>query len=277
MPLWARGLAAACLLLALGSGLFAAAANAQPGSPLFGLHRAEQWARVTLASPADKARLHLQYASDALAALDRAAAQHSGDPAYAGALDTLRTELAASASAIAALPAGQTHDTLAAQLAALQQRARDDLRAALPGLGWDDRVATTTVLGGLGERVPLITSATIHEIAAQSAQGAQAAHGAHTVQIVVNGSGFAAGARLVVNGQPAGTVLVATGDTLVAQVSLDPSVARVSAIGVQNLDGTAAQTTAISHGAAFTPTPAMTPTATPTRRGGGRGGRGGHG
>ena len=275
LPVWARALTAACVLLALSSGLFAAAANAQPGSPLFGLHRAEQWARVSLASPSDKARLHLQYAGDALTALDRAVAQRSGDPAYSGALDTLRSELAAAASAIAALPAGQTHDTLADQLAALQQRARDDLRAALPGLGWSDRVATTVTLAGLGENVPHITGAAIREIAEQNGQIAQGAtHGARMEQIVVSGSGFVAGVRLVINGQPVGTVLAVTDGTLVAQVSLDPA-AHIVSIGVENPDGTAAQTTDVSHGAAVTATPA--PTATPTRHSGGHGGHGGHG
>ncbi len=271
LPVWARALAAACMLLALGSGLFAAAANAQPGSPLFGLHQVEQWARVSLSSPADKARLHLQYASDALAALDRAVAQRSGDPAYASALATLQSELNAAATAIAALPAGQTHDALATQLATFQQRARDDLRAALPGLGWSDRVATTAALGGLGENVPHVTGAAIHEIAGRDAQAA--AHGTHAAQVVVSGSGLVAGARLVVNGQPMGTVLSVTDGTLVAQVSLDPSlVGRVVSIGVENPDGTAAQTSAIDHGAAVTPTPAATATPTPHH-----GGHGGHG
>lgn len=279
LPVWTRALAAACVLLALGSGLFAAAANAQPGSPLFGLHRVEQWARVSLASPEDKARLHLQYAGDALTALDRAVAQRSGDPAYAGALDTLRSELAAAASAIAALPAGQTHDTLAAQLAALQQRARDDLRAALPSLGWDDRVATTTAMGELGEGVPRVTGAAIHAIAGQDGQSAQGAtHGARPVQIVVSGGGFAAGAQLMINGQPAGTVLSVTDGMVVAQVSLDPTTSHIASIGIENPDGTAAQTTDVGHGAAVTATPAISPTATPTHHGGGHGGgHGGHG
>lgn len=274
LPVWARMLAAACMLLALGSGLFVAAANAQPGTPLFGLHRAEQWVQVVLASPADKARLHLQYAGDALAALDSAVARHSGDPAYSGALDTLRTELAAATSAIAALPAGQTHDTLAAQLATLQQRARPDLRAALPSLGWDDRVATTATLGALGENVPRVSGAAIHAIAGQDGQTAQGTtHGTRPVQIVVSGSAFAAGARLVINGQPVGTVLAVTDGTLVAQVSLDPAAAHIVSIGVENPDGTAAQTTDVGHGAAVTATPL--PTATPTHHGG-HGGHGGH-
>lgn len=285
LPLWARALAAACVLLALGSGLFAAAANAQPGSPLFGLHRAEQWARVSLASPDDKARLHLQYANDALAALDRAVAQHSGDPAYGGALSSLQSELAAAASAIASLPAGQTHDTFAGQLAALQQRARDDLRAALPGLSWGDRLATTTALGGLGESVPHVSGAVIHEVVGQGAhdggQGSQGgtAHGGQSVQIVVSGTGFAAGAKLVLDGQPAGTVLSVTGDTLVAQVSLEQGGGRVDSIGVENPDGTAAQTSAIDHGAAIVPPPAAGPqvTPTPTGHGGHGGGHGGGG
>lgn len=270
MPVWARSLAAACVLLVLTSSLFVAAANAQPGSPLFGLRQAQEWAQLALASPADKARLHLQYANDALAALDQAVAQHRGDPAYAGALDALQSELAAAASSIAALPAGQTHDALATQLAALQQHARDDLRAALSGLGWNDRVATTTVLGVLGESVPRVNTVAIHTIAGQSGQAAS--HGMRAVRIVVSGNGFVAGTQLVINGQPEGTVLSVTPDTLVAQLSLDLSSPHMDSVGIENPDGTAAQTADIGHGAAVTPTPAIAPTATPHHGHGGHSG-----
>jgi hypothetical protein len=270
LPLWAHLVAAACLLLALGVTSFAVGANAQPGSPFFALHRAEEWAQVTLAAPADRARLHLRYASEALATLDSAVAQHNS-AAYGDALDAFQSEMSAAAVAIAALPSGDTHDALTSQLTTLQQQGRADLHTALSAFDWTSRVTTTAALATLGDSVPQVTGAALHEIAAQSPQ---TTHSGHEVQVVVSGSGFEAGALLVINGQPTGTVLSVTGDTLIAQVTLDPGTEHVIAVGVENPDGTAAETQVISHDAAVTATPA--PTATPTRHGG-HGGHGGHG
>ena len=151
-------IAAAVLLLVAGmSALTAAAASAGPDSPLYGLHRVEQNVRVQLASSqGDRVRLHLSYANEALAQLDTAVARHAGDPAYSSALATLSSEQLAATQGVAALPAGTERATLDAQLTALRLSARSDLHAALHAVSWSDRVATTQVLGALGETILVV-------------------------------------------------------------------------------------------------------------------------
>ncbi|MFI5273632.1 MAG: hypothetical protein ACHQ4H_11420 [Ktedonobacterales bacterium] len=284
VPLWTRALAAACVFVALGSALFVAGASAQPGSFLFRLHRAEQWVQVNLASsPEDRARLHLQYASDALASLDRSVASRASGSAYSDALATLQVELGASSAAIEVVAPGTTHDSLAAQLAALQQRARGDLLAALAARNWPDRLATSAMLGSLGESVPQVTGATISEDTGTTS------HGTRVVRVVLSGSGFTSGALLVLDGHPRGTVISVTATTLIAEVAVDPASLHLLSAGIENPDGTAAETRNLTHtGAARssdTPlprpgaTPNTTPKATPdtTPGAGSRGGHGGHG
>jgi hypothetical protein len=67
-------------------------------------------------------------------------------------------------------------------------------------------------------------------------------------RITVSGSGFAPGAVLLVNGQPAGTIISNTPTTLVAQITGDDSSSVPSAIGVANPDDTAAETSSINSG-----------------------------
>src|SRR5262249_26521769 len=92
--------AAAVLVLIVTTSVLtaAAAASAGSGSPLFGLHRAEQNVRVQLASSqGDRVRLHLSYAYEALSQLDGAVRHGSGDPTYTGALAIFLTEQQAAA------------------------------------------------------------------------------------------------------------------------------------------------------------------------------------
>ncbi|HEY2570092.1 MAG TPA: hypothetical protein VGI27_01400, partial [Solirubrobacteraceae bacterium] len=155
-------LLAASLLLALSVGLLAAAASAEPGSPLFGLHRLEQNVRVGLASgPAERARLHLSYAQSDLAALDALLARRSGGPPYRDALAAFQGDLQAVATDLLAAAPGGERDALSSQFGALQAQARSDLLGGLRSLPWSDRLAATAALGGLGVDVPVVASATI--------------------------------------------------------------------------------------------------------------------
>ncbi len=226
---------AAALVLAIGAGtLTAAAAAAGPGSLLFALHRWEQGVRVSLsASPADRVRLHLQYASDALATLDRAVATRAGDPTYSDALATLAYEERAAAGDLKAVPAGSERDALAAQLSTLHQRARQDLRAALLTLNWSDRVQTTSLLGYLGVQVPTITSVVWSHSEEGDGRG---------WQVRISGSGFQSGATVVVDGRPEGTVLSVTPTTLTALLPESGAGGVPAHIGVSNPDGSAADT-----------------------------------
>src|SRR5258707_10541742 len=129
-PLW-QMVAAAVLVPGAGVSALTAAAAAGPGSPLFGLHRAEQNVRVQFASSqSDRVRLHLSYADEALSQLDRAVAQQAGDPAYRAALTTFLTEQRAAAQGVAALPAGGGPDAPAPPVFAPPGKTPNDPRGA---------------------------------------------------------------------------------------------------------------------------------------------------
>lgn len=228
---------AAALLLTLGATTLTAAASAGPGSPLYRLHRWEQNVRVTLSgSAADRTALHLQYARDALAALNATVAQRQFGAPYDDALATYHDEMAAAGANLADVPSGGQHDGLASQLQQLRATGRSDLHAALAALPWAERLSTTTVLASIDDHVLSVAQATM----------IYSGHGQHLWQIIVSGSGFQQGARLLVNDEPAGNVTSVTATTLVATLSGDDSAPLPATIGVANSDGTAAVTSLIS-------------------------------
>ena len=220
--------AAAALIVAIGAGTLTAAASAGPGSALFAIHRWEEGVRVQLASSAtDRANLHLGYAHDALTALDAAVRRHDL-PAYREALASLRAE---DAAAQADLPAGAAGDAMRGQLAALHTQEASDLRAALPLVGWPERVATTDALadlGGLGGALPHITGVTLTPT-----------DSGHRAKVLVTGTNFQPGAVLLVDGAPAGSVTKVSATQLTAEVDSEDALTAHSTIGVGNPDGTA--------------------------------------
>ncbi|HEX5439988.1 MAG TPA: DUF5667 domain-containing protein [Ktedonobacterales bacterium] len=257
-------IAAAILLCVAGvSVLTAAAASAGPDSPLYGLHRVEQNVRVQLASSqGDRVRLHLSYANEALAQLDAAVAQHAGDPAYSSALATFSSEQLAAAQGVAALSAGTERATLDAQLATLRLKARTDLHAALHAVSWSDRVATTQVLGALGEPILVVRVVTVTR---------QDGPNIHLLRLVASGSGFAPGAVITVDGQAAGTLIAVSATQLVVEIDATTFHLPLRDIGVSNPDGTAALSLMVeidngsdhSSGPPSHPTPVAHPTPTP--------------
>ena len=103
---------AAAILLALTITTFTVAANASPGSALYGVRRWQEDARTNLTnSDAERAKLHLQYATDALDALDAAVAQHASANIYSEALGRFTDELRQAHDALALVPAGTDHDS----------------------------------------------------------------------------------------------------------------------------------------------------------------------
>lgn len=243
--------AAAVVALACGVTTYAAEAQVGPDNPLYFVQRQVQSVQVQLApSQADRARLHLEYANQALSQAD-SAAQHHDDGGYATSLSTLTGELGAAKQTLSTVPAGSDHDALAAQLAALQSQARHDLAANLAGVNWRNRVNTTTALGALGVTVPRVTSATVVRLGLQGdGQGGNQGDGhgdaPHGDQVTVTGSGFATGAVLVVDGHAAQAVTVTVGPQQFVAVVSDASAENAGYIGIANPDGTAAQTSSIS-------------------------------
>lgn len=269
--------AAAVLLLVIGaSALTAFAASAGPGSPLFGLRRAEQNIRVQLASSqGDKVRLHLSFATEALAQVNSAVAQGSGDSTYTTALATFMSEQQAAVDALAALPSGSERATLTQQLTTLCTQARSDFHTALHSTSWTERVATTQALGALGETIPVANDATVIRLNGPNE---------HKVRLIVTGSGFASGARVTVNGQVVGTLISATSTQLVVEIDTTSFHDSFRTIGVSNPDGTAVVSAHIDEATgsdqngsgAGRPTPVTHPTPTP-KPGHGHGNNGGNG
>ncbi|HET9979088.1 MAG TPA: hypothetical protein VFQ32_01485, partial [Ktedonobacterales bacterium] len=141
----------------------------------------------------------------------------------------------AASDAVAAISSSGPRADLEPSLAAIQARAVADLRRALVGIDWPDRVATTTALSTLGEATPTITRVTY----------TRAASG---LTLQISGAGFVSGATLYLDGRPAGTVSSAAANaiqaTLPTGTTLDPG----ATIGVSNPDGTAAQFTLAGGG-----------------------------
>src|SRR5262245_14295573 len=174
------------LMLALGVSALAAAASAAPGHLLYGVRRWEQGINISLAgSAADRVRLHLRYASDALQAFNVAVDDHANSQAYTDALGTLHDETAAATAALQDVPAGQEQTSLAGQLDSLQAHARASLRASLPALSWPNRALVTTALAGQGVTAPHITHATVAHVSKD---------GHYTWKVTITGSGFQQGA-----------------------------------------------------------------------------------
>jgi hypothetical protein len=266
---------AAAVLLALTITTFAVAAYASPGSALYGVRRWQEDARTNLAnSDVERTQLHIQYATDALDALDTAVAQHDGT-AYREALGRFTDELGQATAALEQVPTGSDHDALAARLDELRARGRSDLRAALSLLSWSLRIATTSALGTLGETVMTV----------RRVSGVRSGlYGARLWTLTITGSGFQSGAIVLVDGRPAGHVVAITPTRVVAQLAVGGQEdALTRSIGVGNPDGTAATSQVteihddasprptgapggcgIEHEDYCTPTPMSTPTSTST-------------
>jgi hypothetical protein len=208
------------------------AAEAGPGSPLYAVHRWEQGVQAQLATPADRARIHLENAHAALDALNAAVEQREGDPTYSDALATLRVEDHATVTAVAALPAGTEHNSLAAQLNSLHQEEIPDLFAALPLISWQDQLATTQVLGNLGAAIPRVSSVTLQQIGSG---------GSHGWMVTITGSGFEPGAELVGHkGTVFGQVTSGGPTRLVVNITDSERHLLAKDAGVRNPDSTAA-------------------------------------
>jgi hypothetical protein len=251
---------AAILLIALGTGLQLAATSAPPASPLYAIRRAEQSIRAQVAtSNSDVVGLHVSYANQALDALTDAALKHDLER-YRAALSTLIEEDNTALAAANAAPAGDQRTRLVAQVTTLRAREVNVLRAALPALGWHDRILTTSVLAGLDVSAPSVTNADI--IKADKVKG-----GKNVWQVTVTGHGFQLGAILLVNESQRGVVVSVTGNVLVAEVS-DGPISGDTSVGVGNPDNTAANAMRVrrhdTDGASQS-----SPTATPNHGNGG--------
>jgi hypothetical protein len=216
---------------------FAVVANASPGSALYGVRRWQEDARTNLAgSAAERAQLHIQYATDALDALDAAVTQHASANVYTEALNRFTDELRQANDTLAQVPAGGDHDSLSASLDDLRARGRSDLRGALAPLDWPERIMTTSALGDLGETV----------VTVQQVSGVRSGVGLTRIwTLTITGSGFQSGAILLVRGRASGHVVSSTPTRLIAQLPGGDDDA-LHDVGVGNPDNTAATIAQVS-------------------------------
>jgi hypothetical protein len=235
-----------------------------PSNPFYQVKLLEQDVQLSLASPADRVRLNLQYAQDDLTALQQHTAPQDAAN-YSQLLARLDDAFTQAASNLSAVPAGDEHDQLARQLDDLKATAQTTLRGMLGQLTLEQRVATTTELGKLGATVPVIASVTV-----TPGEG-------HKVTVLITGSGFQPGATLLLDGLPS-SASVTVSSTTVEVVLEFPTDARLASFGVANPDGTVAEThQATWNQAQPTPSPTAKPThepdpgatATPTPTAGG--------
>jgi hypothetical protein len=223
---------AVILLIALGAGLLLVAASAPPASPLYSIRRAQQSISVRVAAnKPDEVELHVSYAGQALAELADAVSKYDLER-YRAALSTMIEEDKAALAVVTAVPAGDQRTRLVAQVTTLRAREVNGLRAALPALGWHDRILTTSVLAGLDVSAPSVTNADIIE--ADTVKGSK-----NVWQVTVTGHGFQFGAILLVNGSQRAAVVSVTDNVLIAEVS-DGSIPGSASVGVGNPDNTAA-------------------------------------
>lgn len=248
---WRRALVArvafiaACLLLALGTGALAVAAGAEPGAPLFRLHRLEQGVQAGLSK--NSTSQHIAFARQWLYAVNTAAAQHQGDPAYSDALMALREEDANAAQAINAQAPGAQRSAMEAQLSALRADEVTVLRNALPRIDWTDRITTTQALGALGIAVPHITSVTVSD------------DNDGQWRVVVRGYDIQPGAVLLADGQTVGALTAQTGGTYVATISAeDGDSANLAVSNPDDMTAVAPSARVVSGGIDATPVPSAT-------------------
>ncbi len=235
-PVFAMAFSLCLLLLLLGTGLLATAAQvSNPDNPLYAVKRLEQHVQISLASSSEsQAALDLHFARDRLNTLpDLADSAHA--EAYQQALTDLDQQISAAFKAINTLPAGTYHDRLASELAALEADARQALRRLLSRLTLPGRLLTTGELGRLGDNVPLLKSVEI----------VLPAHPNGNAIISISGDDIQPGAQLLVDSQ-----VVEARSSL--QNGLDVFVAEWDgnqhphSIAILNPDGTAAQTTTLT-------------------------------
>ena len=224
----ALGIAAALVLACLG--ILTTSARSLPGDTLYGLKQAEEQFTLNFASsPHDRISVQIDQLHSALTDLNTVVNGGRGDDAIRMALNTVADKTNNARGAVAALPTGTDRDTEQANLDGILAEEDQTLRGLLNQVDWPIRLAVTGQLGALGDPVPTVTRVT----ALIQSNG--------TFLITLTGTHFAPDARLVIDGQSAGTVTQNTPGQLVAVISNLTGLHGEHEIGILNPDGTAAQ------------------------------------
>jgi predicted Zn-dependent protease len=229
---WIAALGIAAMLALACFGILTVSAQSLPGDPFYGLKQAAEQFKINFASSAqDRISAQIDQVHSTLADLNTVVNNRRGDDAINVALNTLNDKTKSAQAAVAALPAGTNRDSAQSNLNSVLSEEDQTLRHLIQQVDWSTRLAFTRQLGALGDAIPTVTRVTI---LVQSNR---------TLLITLTGTYFAPGARLVIDGQPAGIVTGNTQVQLTAVLSNTTGLFGQHEIGVLNPDGTAAQIT----------------------------------
>lgn len=236
---------AAVLLLTLLVGATMLAIEATPGSIFYGLHRLGQNVQVGLTqSQSDRARLQINYARDALNVIEGTIS--TGDYTnFSAELTDFQSKYGAAVAAVAQLPDDAVHAQLESQVASVGTQATTDFSAAMPRMTWSNRLVTTSAVAKMGNKVLAIKSITFGRGRGTPGSGAPGGTPgtASGLLIHIHGFGFETGAKVYINGRPAGIVHSVVANDIQVELAGVTSVNAGTTIGVSNPDGTATQIT----------------------------------
>lgn len=242
---WAAMLGIAAMLILAFAGLLAFSAHIPPGGSLSG--QKPPGTQVTSTTdPQSLVNADILLLRSALTDLRTDVANQSSDGTIKLDLQTVSTRSRICQKAVAAVPAGAERDTAQQNLNAALTEEEQTIRQLLAPVDWPTRLLFTQQLGVLGDPIPTITHVSVR---LQS-------NGMYLVTLT--GTHFASQARLMLNGQPVGTVSKALTDQLVATIPGTQGYPGQHGFGVLNPDGTAAQfvhTDGDDHNSSGTATP----------------------
>ncbi len=229
---WIPILGVAAIVLLAFAGLLTASAYSLPGSSLYGLKQAENQFRLTFATDSQsRASTQMEFLQSALVDLSTEVNDRHNDTAIKLALQIVASRTNDSREAVAALSAGSERDAAQQDLNRILAQEEQTVRHLLTQVDWPTRVLFTRQLGVLGDQVPIVTSGLVN------------AQPGGMLLITLKGAHFDLEARLIIDGQPKGTVSESSTGQLVVFVKssdLSPNASSHS-FGVLNPDGTAAQ------------------------------------
>ena len=226
----ALGIVAALVLACFG--ILSVSAQSLPGDPLYGLKQATEQFQLNFSnSPQDRLNAQINQLHSALADLNTVINNKRSDDAIRLALNSVADTTNNALAAVATLPAGTSRAAAQQNLNNVLTEEDQTLRHLLNHVSWSVRLAFTRQLGVLGDPIPTVTRVTT------------LAQSNGTLQITLTGTNFISGTRLVIDGQPGGTITANTQEQLTASISHATGLYGEHEIGVLNPDGTAAQAT----------------------------------
>ncbi len=227
---WMALLQIAAVLIITAIGALTASMRALPGDALYSLNQAEKQFALTFAgAPKNRADIQIANLQNAVVNLNTVVKEGRDDDSIRLALDTVSAITLESQQEVATLPANATQSESQHELANALSEEKRMLKQLLNSVDWQMQLAFTQQLAVLGEPVPTLTQAVVHN------------QNDGTFLITLSGSYFSSQTQLIINGQQTGIVKQITSSQLVAVTRNVGQAGGAFAVGVRNSDGTAAQ------------------------------------